>query len=313
MVTGQTGASDQRRMEPRLGLVGDVVDELRWTVHGRKGWLTGVVLNLILAYAYLAVTQGDPRHFGDIKSTNVGLVVIIWTLASTINTNQLGNDCDRVVASLEAGDSVPRILALKNIALAIVLMPLALVILLVHHLYLGTWHGNVLVQQLIYSLGAIFTWQGVGNVISVLYPFRPLTTETVVKARPTWVRHALGGQALPYVCFLVMAPIHVYWVLFHDSRPLGLIPTDHLAYPLVYLGFGLFWWLVGLGLATLYARVYRSDLIAALHRDDWAGGDIDTPVRQRLKRIRQDLPKLPGALRRLPGDLRGDLRRARSR
>ena len=101
--------------------------------------------------------------------------------------------------------------------------------------------------------------------------------------------------------------------MLHENRPFGRIPVHHIEYPLAYLGIGLFWWVVGLGLAALYGRFYRSDLIAALHRDDWARGDVDTPLRKRVKRIREDLPKLPAGLRQLPGDLREDLRRARSR
>jgi hypothetical protein len=86
--------------EPRAGLGRDILDELRWTWAGRKGWLLGMFGNLVFAVGYLVVTDYDPHVAGDIKVANVGLAVVLWCLADTVNTNQLGNDSERVVNSL---------------------------------------------------------------------------------------------------------------------------------------------------------------------------------------------------------------------
>jgi hypothetical protein len=68
---------------------------------------------------------------GDIKIGNIGVAVVLYFLADVVNTNQLGSDRDRVLASLEDGDTVGRILVIKNLALAVMLLPLALAVSLV--------------------------------------------------------------------------------------------------------------------------------------------------------------------------------------
>jgi hypothetical protein len=133
--TARQAAIEQREpLEPRAGLWWDILDELRWTWSGRKGWLLGMLGNLAFAIGYLLITDYDPHVSGDIKVANVGLAVVLWCLADPINTNQLGNDSERVVNSLTAGDSVGRILAIKNIALAVLLLPFAYLISTIHWL-----------------------------------------------------------------------------------------------------------------------------------------------------------------------------------
>jgi hypothetical protein len=254
-------------LEPRRGLIADVVDELRWTFRGRKGWLVGIVLNLLYAYVYLAVTQGDPREFGDIKSVNVGIAVGVWCLADPINTNQLGADCE--AASLEHGDSVPRILAIKNLALVVVLVPLVFLLTAVHRAYIGSWRWTPLLHQMIFDVGLVLLWQGVGSVVSVLLPFRTISIGTRFKARWTWLRYG-ACQAVPYVLMVVVAPMHIFYLALYANRTLGPLPGHFIDYALVYVGMGMAWWGIGLGLAALYGRFCRRELIADLHRDDWA-------------------------------------------
>src|SRR5205814_5547280 len=52
----------------------------------------------------------DPHVAGDFKIAYVGIAVVLYVLADTITTNQLGADGDRVLASVEGDDSVRRIL-----------------------------------------------------------------------------------------------------------------------------------------------------------------------------------------------------------
>jgi hypothetical protein len=103
--------------EPRLGLLRDVIDELKWTLSGRRGWLVGMGVNLVIALVYVGYTHFAPNLPGDIRIANVGVLVVWWILANVINTNQLGSDSDRVVRSLEDRDVLSRILAIKNISL----------------------------------------------------------------------------------------------------------------------------------------------------------------------------------------------------
>jgi hypothetical protein len=283
VVTGQS----PRAMEPRLGLFGDILDELAWTFRGRKGWMLGILLSLVEAWGYLALTQGDPRHFGDIKSANIAVAVGVWVLANPINTNQLGNDIEREVASLHAGDSVGRILAIKGLALAILLVPLLFLITIVHRLFIGRW--TLLGHTLVWDIGAVFLWLGVGSVVSVLLPFRTIATQVRLKARKTWLRYGLH-QAAMYAGFFVLLPLHLLFVTLWGLWVFGR-PSDHyLDYGLLYLAMGFITWAVGLAIADLYGRRCRAQLLADLHRDDWARDQEVVPWRvlviRALRRIR---------------------------
>jgi hypothetical protein len=254
--------------EPRRRLWGDVVDELRWTWAGRKGWLLGMVGNLVFAVAYLAYTDYDPRAAGDIKAANVGLAVVLWCLADTVNTNQLGNDSQRVVNSLKAGDSVRRILAIKNLSLAILLFPIAILITVVHWLIAGRWH--LLFHTAVFDLGAVFLWLGVGSVVSVLLPYPPIRIHRRVRAilaRKGVVRYALA-QAAPYVLwYVIIKALHLPWHAFYDNHVLGPRRAEFLAYALVYLGIAFAYWGLGLWVASVYDRRWGARLIRDLERE----------------------------------------------
>jgi hypothetical protein len=263
VVTGQRAVTSQAEVEPRLGLFRDVLDELRWTFGGRKGWLFGVAGNLLFAYVYLAITQPDQRNFGDVKSANVGLAVLLWALADTVNTNQLGADSDRARHSLERGDSVARILAIKNLALAVMFVPLAFLISIIHRIVIDHW--NLLFHTLVADVGAVFLWLGVGSVFSVLLPFRPISIRARLKARKTWLRYAIC-QAVPYIGLGVVAILHFPYFFIYTLRLLGSVREHYMNYALVYLGFGFLYWALGLGLAWRSGRNHRGRLLYDLNR-----------------------------------------------
>jgi hypothetical protein len=233
VLTDRSAAGEQPEMEPRVGLFGDVADELRWTFSGRKGWLIGMALNLVVALVYVAYTHYDPHRAGDIRAVNIGLAVVVWTLADTVNTNQLGADSERASASLESGDIVARILAIKNLALALLLVPLAFAISLVHRVMADRWH--LLFHTAMTDVGAVFLWLGVGSVISVLLPYRPISLRAHVKARKTWPRWAIC-QGVPYGAVFVVVPLlHLPYLALYHLRDFGPYGSHYVYYSLVYL------------------------------------------------------------------------------
>lgn len=255
-------------LEPRAGLWRDILDELRWTWSGRKWWLLGMLGNLVFAIGYLVVTDYDPRVAGDIKVANVGLAVVLWCLADPINTNQLGNDSERVVNSLKAGDRVERILVIKNIALAALLLPFAFLISVIHWLIAGRWH--LVPHTIVADLGAVFLWMGVGSVVSVLLPYPPIRIRSRVKAllaRKSVLRYA-ACLAAPYVLWYgIVKVLHIPYNEIADHRLLGSRVADFPKYALVYLGICLVYWVLGLSIALAYDRRFPGRLIRDLHRE----------------------------------------------
>lgn len=260
------GASEgQSATEPQAGLLDDVVDELRWTLSGRKGWLLGMVFNLVVALVVVGVERYDPHVSGDIKIANIGVAVVIYVLAGTVTTNQLGADGDRVVASLEHGDRVQRILGLKNLALVVLLLPIALLVSVIVRVLVERW--RLFPNTAMYDTGAVFIWLALGNLVSVLLPYRPIALRARLKARRTWPRW-LVRQAMPYLLYYLGAPLLVLLptAILYYSRAFG--PARSIAYPTIFLANSLIAWALGLWLASLYSERDRSAFLAAMRRPD---------------------------------------------
>jgi hypothetical protein len=262
---GTTGAERrQPATEPRLGLVGDIVDELRWTATSRKGWLIGLSINFVVAVVYVGYTHYDPHRTGDIRIANVGTAVAIWILSNTVNTNQLGADSDRVLASLQRGDTVRRILAIKNLALAVFLVPLALIISVVVRILVDRW--RLLPHAAMQDVGAVFLWLGVGSVISVLLPYRPIALGQRWKAHHTWLRWGIC-QAVPDLSYFVVMPVlHLPYFAVYHLQLFGRYESHFVTYSFVYLAIGVAYWALGLWLASSYARRRSSRFSASLAR-----------------------------------------------
>lgn len=254
----------QSTTEPRLGLFRDVVDELRWTATSRKGWLIGLAGNVVVAAAVVGYTHFDPNRPGDLRIANVGTAVVVWVLSNTLNTNQLGADSDRVVASLERGDSVPRILAIKNLALAVMLVPLAIFVSVLVRILVERW--RLLPHALMADVGAVFLWLGVGSVISVLIPYRPIALRARRRLRRTWPRWAFCLAVPDLTYFLVLPILHLPYFTIYSGRAFGPYQQNFVIYSVIYLAIGLGYWALGLWLAALYARHRPERLVTNLAR-----------------------------------------------
>jgi hypothetical protein len=247
-----------------LGIVGDVVDELRWIATSRKGWLFGLAGNFAIAVVYVGYTHYDPHRPGDIRIANVGTAVAIWVLSNTINTNQLGADGDRVLASVQRGDTVRRILAIKNLALAVFLVPLAIVISVLVRILADRW--RLLPHAAMMDVAAVFLWLGLGSVISVLLPYRPIALRERWKQHHTWLRWGIC-QAVPDLSYFVVMPVlHLPYFAVYHLQVFGPYQPNFLMYSFFYLGMGLAYWALGLWLASLYTRRRASQFTANLAR-----------------------------------------------
>jgi hypothetical protein len=122
----------------------------------------------------------------------------------------------------------------------------------------------------LYDVAPVFLWLGIGNVISVMLPYRPISLRARLKARKTWRRWAVR-QALPYALYYLCVPVLMLPAglvhkleVFGKPRLLGY--PDLLCYPLATVGNALVVWLLGLWLATLWANRHRKRYEAELRR-----------------------------------------------
>ena len=257
--------SDEPETEPKVGLLGDIVDELRWTYNGRRRWLLSMAGNLVLALVVVGYSDYDPHAAGDFKIAYVGIAVVLYVLAGTITTNQLGADANRVLASVEADDSVGRILAIKNLALVALLVPVALLVSVIFRILVDRW--RLFTHTAMYDVGAVFVWLALGDLVSVLLPYRPIRLRARVKARKTWKRWAVR-QAVPYALYYLGGPVLVLlpFTILSYLKVFG--PARMVGYPAVFLVNAVAGWLLGLWLADVYAKRHRARFLTELRREE---------------------------------------------
>lgn len=226
----------------------------------------GMALNLVAALVYLGVTRYHPDRPDWFRSVNVGVAVVVWVLADVANTNQLGRDADRVAGRLAAGHRLVPVLVRKNLELAVVLAPLAIGVSALARTF--SVPDQPFAQAVLADLGAVLLWLGVGSVVSVLLPYRPLPLAERRDRRSSWPRWGLC-QVAPYVVAVVVMPVlHLpYLFVAHLTGPGGILPPS-LSSPGGYLAAGALFWGLGLVAASRLARTRRFRLPAGLHRPD---------------------------------------------
>lgn len=190
------------------GLWPAVGAEIRWAFTPPHTWLMGVVVNVILAAAWLLV---QPLAVGPHRTdwvVLVGTYFSSWVLADVTTTNVFGADHYRVLQALSDGVPFGRILLIKNLALlAIVGLPT-----LVAAMLLTLWLETPARLGITIPTVAvpIVSWVGVGNVFSVLHP---VTVEPLIRRwRQRYDRRRTAGWilalTLPYGLYYVADPMN---------------------------------------------------------------------------------------------------------
>jgi hypothetical protein len=186
----------------------DVLDEVRSSFTLPMVWLQGVGANLALSLLWLlwAPLTGGARQDWVIV---VGSYFATFVLADVTTTNVLGADAERVQSGLAAGRSIRRILVQKNAALLIIVgVPTLLMTAILTAGNDDSYRFAVTLPGVAFP---IFTWLGVGNIVSVLLPVRsrPLRVRWIerrdLRSTAWWLFH-LG---LPYLLWYAVDP---FWL-----------------------------------------------------------------------------------------------------
>jgi hypothetical protein len=192
--------SFERGWWPALG------DEIRWAFTAPRTWLMGVLANVVFAAGWLVVQPLATGRYHD-WPVLVGVYFSSWVLADVTTTNLLGADHYRVQQAL--ADSVPfyRILALKNLALLVIVGLPTLVTAMVLTLCLET-PGRLAVTIPTVAV-PIVSWLGVGNLISVLHPVsvQPLLRRWRQRHDRALIGSWVVGLTLPYALYYVADPM----------------------------------------------------------------------------------------------------------
>lgn len=218
----------------------------------------GVVANLILAAAFLLVQPLTPQR----RQQHFDWVILVGTyfssfiLADITTTNLLGADHHRVRRALSHGTPLWRVLLVKDLALLVLVglptltVAAALTLWLESPERLSVTVPNVAVP--------IFSWLGIGNFISVVYPvtaeplYRRWRRRRDIPGTATWI----AALTLPYVLYFVADPMDgIEHQLLWTQLPAAIGPVlgrDTKSY--VHFAAALVIWAAGTVAAVLWAR-----------------------------------------------------------
>ena len=146
----------------RLQVRREYADELRWTVSHRRSWLIGFAINLALAAAFVSYTHYNPRT-GGVRLAGLAAELAAWVIASTLATNQLGDDAAYVLSRIDQHDSIVRILLSKNLVLASLLVPITVAVSVAAQLDITHLHRLLpSVTEDLLDLFVVLMWLGIG-------------------------------------------------------------------------------------------------------------------------------------------------------
>ena len=252
-------------LEPRLGLVRDVVDEIRWTFTRRLGWIGQIALNLAIGLPIVLASEWN-GHTDDVRTSGFATSLAGWVLASALNTNQLGFDADRAAASFRSGDTAWRVLFLKNLSVLVVLAPPILISSVVLRVFVAH-PPDAMPVAIVRDLAVITVWLGFGSLLSVLLPFRPLGIRGRLARPRSWARFAVC-LAAPYVVFYLLLRFwHLPELALADHLFHRHVHRELWGYSLCLFAWGVLTWGIGLVLAEAYDRRWPARLEADLDRN----------------------------------------------
>ena len=236
----------------------EVAQDLRRSLRGRPGWMAGIGINLVLAASYLAYYRST-ANFPERGLIYIGAAIAAWILADTLTTNQFGPEGDRVATALEGGVGIGRILLLKNLSLAVVLLIITLPISVAATAWVGHW--GQLLDAVLVDLHVVLTWMALGNIVSVLLPYRPIALKKRWRLRRTWFRWGIA-LGIPYALYLIVGWSSVpVQITAHGRRD---VHPD--LYALLSVAWGIGYWIVGTLVAKQLAEWRQDRLIRGLCR-----------------------------------------------
>ena len=246
------------------GPIAEVAEELEWAFRERRGWLAGFAFNVVVAAAFVFYEHVDAHQHDRLRVAGIATGVAAWVLADGVNTDQLGSDARRTLDALGRNQSIVRILAKKNLMLATLLAPVAIVISTATRLSIDHWRD--IPHTVLLDLFVVFMWLGIGDIVSVLFPTTPSGSPsggTCAGVGP------VGRSAWPSPTSSSTAGVSGWLHWPAATLPHAFGPADrHLfEWAFGYLCWGLLVWIAGLAFAAAYVHLTGDRLERSLtHR-----------------------------------------------
>ena len=186
--------------------------------------------------------------------------IFIWTLA-TYNASQLGSDSDNVLAYLKNQLSIRQLLLIKNLSLLILALPIDFLLIVLACSVLHDWSNFV--QSIVVGLSAVIICLGIGNIVSTLWVYKPVS---ILKIRHDRV------QVFEYSVFMALAYAGATFSLLIAAIPAVIIvhTINYHTFPgsLIGLMIIIAWtasvWLITLKISVIITEKYNDKFIGRL-------------------------------------------------
>jgi ABC-type multidrug transport system fused ATPase/permease subunit len=129
--------------------------------------------------------------------------IFVWTLAS-FNASQLGSDSEGALNHTKKKRSLKDLFITKNIVLLIFAIPLDFTLVTLACWLIGDWSSFWVAQIL--AIAAVIISLGLGNIVSVLWVYRPISPWKIRHDR-TKIAEYLIFVALSYVAASIAVPL----------------------------------------------------------------------------------------------------------
>ena len=186
--------------------------------------------------------------------------IFIWTLA-TYNASQLGSDSDNVLAYLKNQLSIRQLLLIKNLSLLILALPIDFLLIVLACSVLHDW--SIFVQSIVVGLSAVIICLGLGNIVSTLWVYKPVS---ILKIRHDRL------QIFEYSVFMVLAYAGATFSLLIAAIPAVIIvhTINYHTFPGSLIGLMIMtaWtatvWLITLKISVIITEKYNDKFIGRL-------------------------------------------------
>jgi hypothetical protein len=255
-VTGDPAAFEEHLPPSLRGSmpVREFFAELVWAFRHPRPWLEGLACNLVLSVLYLFWEPLAHEHDRPPSVILVGSYFATFVLADVTSTNILGHDRIRTRRSLNRGVTIRTLILRRNFVLLVVVgLP---VLIATAILTVQTREGSYRLAVTLPGVAfPIFTWIGVGNIVSVLLPvaYLPLKVRWRLRYRRGWVGRWLAHLVLPYLLWYAVEPL-ADWPLrvMRHARVGGYEPLGVRG--AIIAALGLAFWLSGTWVAVRIVR-----------------------------------------------------------
>jgi hypothetical protein len=250
MVTASSEAVTPARQRRALWI--EVGEETRWSFTRPWSWLGGVVLNLVLSLGYLVLVPLTGHH-RRAWVVLVGTYFVNFILADVTTTNIFGPDPIRTRDRLGQGESIRRLLIVKNLTLMLIvgLPVLTLTAVLTEN---DSTHSLLVTLPLVAF--PVFCWLAFGDIVSVVLAVKARSIRSRWRKRHDrvitgrWAAHL----AVPYALFFLIELVRLLPRGIDAGLPHTLARTP-LVHGLLLITLGLAIWIAGVLVAsTLVTR-----------------------------------------------------------